>query len=444
VRQLNDPIAAVATPAGRGALAILRISGSDLTLIAEKLIGKLPRPRVATLFTITGVDNTTIDNAIVIYFRGPHSFTGEDVIEIQTHGGAVAIREVMRAASAAGARQASGGEFSERAFINGKIDLIQAEAIADLIESSTALTARLAQKSLAGHFSREVNSITEKLKSIHVQIEAIIDFPEDELPLVTLTALTTRSNEVALAIKGLVHKSKRGARVKGGLSIAIIGRPNVGKSTLLNTLAGEERAIVTSEPGTTRDILTVDLELDGLLVRLYDTAGLRESESDVEKEGIRRAKEKVEEADAIFFVVTTELDDLDEFVADLTIPVFKIRNKIDLDGLEVMLEPRTSGAYLQISAKHERGIDLIYAALADHFNIAGDPDNMILARDRHLTGLHAAAEALDFDHRELYQDSPELAAERIRLAVRALGTLTGEYTNEELLGEIFSTFCIGK
>lgn len=444
MRQINDPIAAVATPAGRGALAILRISGSDLTRIAEKLIGKLPCPRVATLLAVTGVDSTAIDNAVVIYFRGPHSFTGEDVIEIQTHGGAVTIREVMRAAIGAGARQARGGEFSERAFINGKIDLIQAEAIADLIESSTTLTARLAQQSLAGHFSREVNSITEKLKSIHVQVEATIDFPEDELPLVTLIDLSTRSNDVALAIKGLVQKSERGARVKGGINIAIIGRPNVGKSTLLNTLAGEDRAIVTSEPGTTRDILTVDIELDGLLVRLYDTAGLRESESDVEKEGVRRAKEKVEEADAVFFVVTSEMDDLEEFVANLTIPVFKIRNKIDLDGLEVMLEPRTLGAYLQISAKHDRGVDLIYTALADHFNIVGEPDNMILARERHLTGLHAAAEALDFNHRELYQDSPELGAERLRLAVRALGSLTGEYTNEDLLGEIFSTFCIGK
>tara|TARA_B100001123_G_scaffold450945_1_gene625360 strand:+ start:1403 stop:2737 length:1335 start_codon:yes stop_codon:yes gene_type:complete len=444
VRQLNDPIAAVATPAGRGALAILRISGSDLKRIAKNLFGKLPRPRVATLLTITGVDKAAIDNAVVIYFRGPHSFTGEDVIEIQTHGGAVAIREVMRAACAAGARQARGGEFSERAFINGKIDLIQAEAIADLIESSTTLTAGLAQKSLAGHFSRQVNSIIEKLKSIHVVIEAMIDFPEDEIPLVTSTDLATRSNEVGLAIKRLIHKSERGARVKDGLSIAIIGRPNVGKSTLLNVLSGEDRAIVTREPGTTRDILTVDIELDGLLVRLYDTAGLRETESDVEKEGVRRAKEKVCEADAIFFVVTSEMDDLDEYVGDLTIPVFKIRNKIDLDGLEVMLEPLASGAYLQISAKQERGIDLIYTALADYFNIVGEPDNMILARERHITELNAAAEALDFNHRELYQCSPELGAERIRVAMRALGTLTGKYTNEELLGEIFSTFCIGK
>lgn len=442
--QVHDPIAAVATPAGRGALAMLRISGSDLSRIATRLIGKLPAPRIATYRSVTGVDKEAIDNAIVIYFRGPHSFTGEDVLEIQTHGGTVVIQEVMRAAIAAGARPALGGEFSERAFLNGKMDLIQAEAVADLIESSTVLAARLAHNSLSGRFSREVNSITEKLKSIHIQLEAIIDFPDEALPPIALMDLTTRSSEVAAHIKRLVLQSERGARIKAGLNIAIVGRPNVGKSTLLNVLAGEERAIVTSEAGTTRDVLTIDVELGGLLVTFHDTAGLRDAENTIEKEGVRRAKQKIEEADAVFFVVTSENDELDEFVADLAIPVFKIRNKIDLDNLDVMLEPRPTGAYLQISAKHEQGIDLLHAALGDYFNIAGDSDNIILARERHLICLHAAEEALDFNHRELFQSAPELGAEQLRLAMRALGSLTGEYTNEELLGDIFSTFCIGK
>ncbi len=442
--QSNDPIAAVATPAGRGALAILRISGHDLGHIATRLIGRLPDARNATYCRVIGIENETIDNAIVIYFRGPQSFTGEDVLEIQTHGGAVIIREVMRAAIAAGARQARPGEFSERAFLNGKLDLIQAEAVADLIESSTTLSARLAQNSLSGRFSQQVNSIVESLKSIHIQLEATIDFPDEELPPLVLSELTERTNEVAIELTRLIQQAEQGARIRAGLNIVIIGRPNVGKSTLLNVLAGEDRAIVTSEAGTTRDVLSIDVELGGLLATFHDTAGLRDTENAIEQEGVRRAKQKIEQADAALFVVTTDYDELNDYVADLTIPVFKIRNKIDLDALDVMLEPRPTGAYLQISAKHELGIDLLHTAVANYFNIDGDADNTFLARERHLVELLTAEEALAFGHRALFQASPELGAEQLRLAMRALGTLTGEYTNEDLLGDIFSTFCIGK
>ena len=442
--EVNDPIAAVATPAGRGALAMLRISGNDLSKIAAKLIGKLPAPRTATYRPITGTDNVTIDDGIVIYFKGPHSFTGEDVLELQTHGGNVVIREVMRAAIGAGARQALPGEFSERAFLNGKIDLIQAEAVADLIESSTVFAARLAHNSLTGRFSREVHTIAEKIRAIHIQLEANIDFPEEELPPLALLDLTQRTREAATKIKALIDQSERGARIKAGLNVVIAGRPNVGKSTLLNILAGEERAIVTSEAGTTRDVLSIDVELGGLLVTIHDTAGLREVENTIEREGVRRAKQKIEEADAVFHVVTSEKDELDEFIAGISVPVFKIRNKIDLDKLGVALKPLPTGAYLQISAKHEQGIDLLHKALSDHFKIDGDSDNTILARERHLIALHAAAAALDFAHSELFQASPELGAEQLRLAMRALESLTGEYTNEDLLGDIFSTFCVGK
>ena len=442
--QLNDPIAAVATPAGRGAVAMLRISGTDISQIANQVIGELPSPRMATYRPVIGVNKKPIDDAIVIYFASPRSFTGEDVLEIQTHGGTVVIREVLRAAIAAGARQAGAGEFTERAFLNGKMDLIQAEAVADLIECSTAHAARLAHNSLTGRFSRVVESINEKLKSIHVQLETVIDFPDEELSTLTLTDLTTRSAQLAAEISCLIHDSERGAKLMAGLNVAIVGQPNVGKSTLLNVLAGEERAIVTDEPGTTRDVLTIDVEIEGLLVRFHDTAGLREAENTIEKEGVRRAKQKIEQSDAVFFVVTADNDDLDDYIDTLDVPVFKIRNKIDLDHLDVLLENHAKGAYIQISAKHEQGIDLLSTALMDYFNIAGDSDNTILARERHLNGLHAAQEALDFDHRRLYHGAPELGAEQIRLAVRALSGLTGEYTNEDLLGDIFSTFCIGK
>lgn len=441
---LNDPIAAVATPPGRGAVAILRISGSNLTQITNKLIGDIPTPRLATFRKIIGTQKEIIDDAIVIYFEGPRSFTGEDVLEIQTHGGTVVIREALRAAIAAGARQADAGEFSERAFLNGKMDLIQAEAIADLIESSTTHAARLAHNSLSGEFSRKVNEITEKLKSIHVQIEAFIDFPEDELPAHTLQALTNRTKEIDEALTKLIVESERGAKIKAGLNIAIVGRPNVGKSTLLNVLAGDERAIVTDEPGTTRDVVTIDTEIGGLLVRFHDTAGLRDAENMIEKEGVRRAKQLIEQSDAIFHVVTTDADELNEFVGNLTVPVFKIRNKIDLDQLAVDLQENRNGARIQISAKHVQGIDLLHRALLNCFDIAGDANDTFLARERHLEGLNTAKDALDYDHIALYRNSPELAAEQLRQAVRALGSLTGAYSNEELLGDIFSTFCIGK
>ena len=441
---LNEPIAAVATPPGRGAIAMLRISGSDLSRIADQLLGKLPPPRVASYRPVYGADHEPIDEAIVIYFAAPKSFTGEDTLEIQTHGGDVVINDVLQAAITAGARHAAPGEFSERAFLNGKIDLIQAEAVADLIESSTSLAARLAHRSLAGHFSREVKAITKKLISFHVQLEATIDFPEENITAPALADMVARSLDVYQHLSRLLQEAQRGAKLNAGLNIAIVGRPNVGKSTLLNVLAHEERAIVTNIPGTTRDVLTVDINVRGLPVRFYDTAGLREAEDPIEIEGVQRAKQAIELSDAVFFLVVDKSDELEEFINGLAIPVFKIRNKIDLDHLGTFSEKRSNGAYIQISAKHEQGIELLHEAIIDHFNLAQDRDNMILARDRHLSGLSAARDALNFDHEQHYRDAPELGAEDLRRAVRALSALTGEYTSEELLGDIFSTFCIGK
>ncbi len=434
----------MATPPGRGAVAILRISGTDLSGIADQLLDKLPPPRVASYCSVYGTDHELIDEAIVIYFAAPKSFTGEDTLEIQTHGGDVVVNEVLHAAVVAGARHAAPGEFSERAFLNGKIDLIQAEAVADLIESSTSLAARLAHRSLAGHFSREVKAITKKLTSIHVQVEARIDFPEDNITAPGLKEMVDWSVDVYQHLSQLLEGAQRGAKLNAGLNIAIVGRPNVGKSTLLNVLAHEERAIVTNVPGTTRDVLTIDINVSGLLVTFHDTAGLRDTEDPIEIEGVQRAKKAIEQADAVFFLVVEESDGLEEYIDELQIPVFKIRNKIDLDHLAPLSEKRGNGAYIQISAKHEQGIELLREALIDHFNVAHDPDNIILARERHLSGLSAAREALNFNYEQLYRDAPELGAEELRRAVRALSALTGEYTSEELLGDIFSTFCIGK
>lgn len=442
--RLNDTIAAVATAAGRGAIGIVRISGVDLGAIATRLVGTLPPPRVVSNRTVRDAYGNAIDTAIVLYFAAPKSFTGEDVLEIQTHGGNVVTRDVLEAAYAAGARPAAAGEFSERAFLNGKIDLIQAEAIADLIESATSRAARLARNSLAGRFSDEVVAIAEELKSIRVQLEGTIDFADEDMSPDSFEKLEQRSTAIGDQLLQLIAKAVHGVKLNNGLDIAIVGRPNVGKSTLLNALAGEDRAIVSDEPGTTRDVLSMDLEIGGVLVRIHDTAGLRDANNAVEREGVRRAKLTIDQSDAVFYVVTSQSDPLSDYVAGLTVPIFTIRNKIDLDSLSASVEPRPEGAYIQISARYGCGLDLLRTTLLDHFDLAGESDNTFLARDRHLNALRCALEALDFDHAQRYCDAPELGAERLRRAGYELGTLTGEYSSEDLLGDIFSTFCIGK
>jgi tRNA modification GTPase len=440
---LTEPIVAIATPPGRGAVGIIRLSGSDLQQVANQVIGSLPPPRVATLRGIRS-NNETIDHALVIYFQAPRSFTGEQVIEIQAHGGITLMQEVLKICVAAGARIARPGEFTERAFLNGKLDLIQAEAIADLIESTSMRAARLALNSLSGKFSREVNEISAELKNIRIQTEATIDFPEDDLPSNVIVELTSKLAAAAKTIERMLANADRGARLNSGVDIAIVGAPNVGKSTLLNVLAGDDKAIVTDVPGTTRDILSVDINLDGLAVRIHDTAGLRETSNVIEQEGVRRAKEKISQVDAILYIVDGEDDSLAPLVRRASVETFTIRNKIDLDGLLPRLEQKTDGPYIQLSAKRNLGIDLLRSALLNHFGLGADSENIVLARQRHLDALSRALDALSFDYASLCYDAPELSAERLRLACNALAELTGEYTSEDLLGDIFSTFCIGK
>jgi tRNA modification GTPase len=444
VAPLNGTIAAVATAAGLGAIGVVRISGVAVRAIANRLIGELPPPRVASFRAVHDPSGRAIDEAIVIYFAAPKSFTGEDVLEIQTHGGNIVTRDVLEAVLAAGARPAIAGEFSERAFLNGKINLIQAEAVADLIESASSRAARLALHSLTGQFSAAVAAVATQLNAIRVQLEAHLDFPEDDLPPRMVDDLAQRTVSVRDDLSRLLDRAARGAKLNSGVDIAIIGRPNVGKSTLLNLLAQEERAIVSDEPGTTRDVLSIDINVGGLAVRFHDTAGLREASNAIEEEGVRRAKQTIDRSDAVFHVVTEDPHALPELVGKLSIPVFTIRNKIDLDALPPLIEPRPDGAYLQISARYDRGIGLLRTALLEQFDLAGEADNAYLARERHLSSLRRARDALAFDHARLYGDAPELGAERLRTAGHALGTLTGEYTSEELLGDIFSTFCIGK
>lgn len=440
---LTEPIVACATATGRSAIGIIRLSGTDLQSIADRIIGGFPAPRVATLRTVRS-NEEVIDKALVIYFPAPNSFTGEETLEIHTHGGVVLMREVINACLEAGARDARPGEFTERAFLNGKLDLIQAESIADLIESTSVRAARLAINSLNGLFSRDVLELSDQIKNIRVQIEATIDFPEDELPVGVITQLSAQLRQVTNTLGQMLANAGRGARLNSGVDIAIVGAPNVGKSTLLNALTREDSAIVTDVPGTTRDVLSVDIEIDGLAVRLHDTAGLRETTDPIEQEGVRRAKQKLSQVDAIIHIVDAQNESSDPLVQQASAPTFTVRNKIDLYGIPPKLEHSADGVCIQMSAKQNLGIDLLQRALLDHFGLASDGENIVLARQRHIHALSKAMDALTFDHEQLCAHTPELSAERLRLACNALAELTGQYTSEDLLGDIFSTFCIGK
>jgi len=440
----DDTIAAIATAPGRGAVGIVRVSGPGVRTIAHHIIGELPTPRTAAYRTVRNLSSDTIDHAIAIYYPAPRSFTGEDVLEIHTHGGRVVTREVLHCIVDSGARVALPGEFSKRAFLNGKIDLLQAEAIADLIDSNSTRAARLAQQSLSGAFSQRIIDIDGDLKYVRVHIEANIDFPEDDIPSETIRALVSRTASVRKKLTHLLSDAQNGARLNRGIDVAIVGKPNVGKSTLLNQLAREDRAIVDPRPGTTRDVLSVDIEFAGLVVRIHDTAGIRESDDPIEREGVRRARERIGAADALFHVYTDDDDDTVTHGVDDAVPVFNIRNKIDLLGLPASLTTQGNVSQVDLSARSGEGVDLLERAVLERFHLDGDHDSIVLARDRHLTALKAACSALDFDAVRLFSEAPELAAEQLRVAGYELGRLLGEFTSEDLLGEIFSSFCIGK
>jgi len=442
--RVADTIAAIATAPGQGAVGIVRISGPHVPAIARQLVAGVPAPRYARYGTVTDPLGRAIDDAVVIYFAAPASFTGEDILEIQTHGGNVVTRDVLNAALAAGARAALPGEFTQRAFLNGKIDLIQAEAIADLITSTSSRAARLAHQSLSGDFSALVSRLNDTLKAVRVHLEASIDFPDEGISPAGLTALVEQTASVRAQINALLATARTGARLNSGIDIAIVGEPNVGKSTLLNRLAGSERAIVHATPGTTRDVLTVELDIGGLCARVHDTAGIRDTENPIEREGVRRARQQIADADAVLHVFTQD-NASQALFGELSVPVFAVRNKIDLSGEQPSVEVDGNRYQLAVSAKMDIGIDLLREAVLDAFELSGDAaDSVVLARERHLAALAEAAAALQFDHASLYEHSPELGAEELRLAGDALTRLTGEFTSEDLLGEIFSTFCLGK
>ncbi|HUR42079.1 MAG TPA: tRNA uridine-5-carboxymethylaminomethyl(34) synthesis GTPase MnmE [Verrucomicrobiae bacterium] len=451
---MSDTIAAVATAPGRGAVGIVRLSGPRAFEIIERMCGPATAARQAALRTLGDGHGSALDQGLVLRFPGPHSFTGEDVAEMQGHGGPVVLDALLRATCALGARVARPGEFSERAFLNGRIDLAQAEAVADLIAASTDQAARAAQRSLSGEFSRRVTSLVEQLMQLRVHVEGALDFSDEDVDWLADAGLASRLAGLRTGLDALLADAAQGRRLREGITVALAGQPNVGKSTLLNALAGTDAAIVTDIPGTTRDLLRENVNLDGLPVTLVDTAGLRESADPVERIGVERAWQAMAQAELVLFLVddragVTASDK--QLLAKLpkSAEVLILRNKSDLAPQPPSIPSSHEAAYrgteLQISAKHGAGLDLLKQAIRHAAGLEARNESLFSARTRHVDALrrareHAAAAAARLAERA----HAELAAEDLRLAQDALGEITGAVRTDDLLGRIFSQFCIGK
>ena len=445
-RDGGDTIAAVATPAGRGAVGIIRLSGSGAFAIAEALSGPLPRPRCAGLRRLLDADGEVLDEALVLAFPGPASFTGEDMIELQGHGGPAVLGLVMDRVLQLGARPARPGEFSERAFVNGRMDLAQAEAVADLIAASSRRAAQSAVRSLRGEFSRRVEALVEQLTQLRAHLEADFDFSDDDLDPFEGQRLHAGLQRVAGDLDEVLIAARQGERLSNGYTVVLAGAPNVGKSSLLNRLADSEVAIVTPIPGTTRDLLRAEIELDGIGVEILDTAGLRETDDPIEREGVRRALQAMAEADLLVRVYDDRHPEQTaampaEAVREGT-PSLAVYNKVDLSAGST--GRRDAGAY-GVSALSGAGIAELRTALIDALGYHPGAESPFLARARHVAALTSARGSIAAAQQlAAAGEGAELIAEELRTAQNLLGEITGRVTNEDLLGVIFSTFCIGK
>lgn len=439
-----DTIAAVATAPGRGGIGIVRLSGPRARAIAETVSHRSLTPRLATYGHFKAVDGTIIDSGIVLFFPSPASFTGEDVVELQGHGGPVILNTVLNRCLALGARQARPGEFSERAFLNDKLDLVQAEAIADLIDAQTQTAARQAQASLQGEFSRAVNDLSERLLALRIYVEAAIDFPDEEIDFLAEGSVTKQLANLCSETQNLYENAHRGAIIRSGATVVLAGKPNAGKSSLINRMAGNAIAIVTDIPGTTRDIVREHVEIGGVALRLTDTAGLRTTVDTIEAEGVRRAQQAIASADLTLHII----DDTDNEPTDpikTTGLVIRVFNKIDISGRESGLLHDGQHPAVAISTKTDAGYAEFENLLLTTLGVQGGEETQFSARERHLVALNNTLTTLTTALRQFEATGAgELLAEDLRLANEQLGEITGKVTTEQLLGEIFSSFCIGK
>jgi tRNA modification GTPase len=446
----SDTIAAVATPLGHGGIGVVRISGPLCRQVAKRIAGRVPPPRYAAFCRFRNRDGETIDQGLVLYFPGPYSFTGEDVLELHGHGGPVVMDWLLGCVLQEGVRLARPGEFSERAFLNNKIDLAQAEAIADLIASTSEKAARSALRSLQGEFSAQIYILRDQLIELRCLAEAAIDFSDEDIDFIKQGAIAERLGEIKATLQEIYRSARQGALLREGISVVLAGQPNVGKSSLHNRLAGYEAAIVTAVPGTTRDLLREHISIDGLLIRLSDTAGLHDSRDIIEREGMRRTREELAGADHVLLVVDAQVGLSEQEQAILgALPTNTthtvVLNKIDLSHASAGREEGSAGVTLRVSARTGAGMDLLQQRLKECAGFDGKSEGCFSARQRHLDALQQANTAIT-SAREMLKEGAgeEILAEELRQAQYALGAITGEYSADDLLGEIFATFCIGK
>ncbi|MBI5278954.1 MAG: tRNA uridine-5-carboxymethylaminomethyl(34) synthesis GTPase MnmE [Burkholderiales bacterium] len=460
LERLDQPIAAIATAPGRGAVGIVRVSAKDVRPIIEAVCGRALEPREATYLPFKAADGNAIDQGLAIHFPAPHSYTGEDVLELQAHGGPVVLQLLLARCLEAGAainlRVAEPGEFTRRAFLNDKLDLAQAEAVADLIDASTEAAARSASRSLAGEFSHEVHTLRDGLVHLRMLVEATLDFPEEEIDFLQKADAAGQLARLQEQLARVLQRAQQGALLREGIKVVIAGQPNAGKSSLLNALAGAELAIVTPIPGTTRDVVSQTIQIEGVPLHVIDTAGLREGGDVVERIGIERAWDQIEGADAIVFLHDlTRADEMEYVQADERIardladrlpgqvPVVDVWNKVDV----IPAKAGTQGALsLDLSAKTGQGIDTLRQRLLEIAGWQASPEGVFIARERHVQALRRAGGHLQAAEEllALQAEALDLLAEELRLAQNALNEITGEFGADDLLGVIFSRFCIGK
>ena len=442
-----DTIAAIATAQGQAGVGVVRVSGARLESFAAQLLGRLPEPRHAMRATFGDASGAAIDDGIALYFPAPHSYTAEDVLELQGHGGPVVLQMLLRRCFELGARLAEPGEFTRRAFLNDKLDLAQAEAVADLIEAATETAARCAVRSLQGEFSAAIRNLVDQLIELRALVEATLDFPEEEIDPLERADARGRLERLRTALADTLERAKQGSLLRTGLHVVLAGQPNVGKSSLLNRLAGADLAIVTAIPGTTRDAVREAIQIEGVPLHLVDTAGLRETADEVERLGIARTWSEIERADLLVLIVdaragVTAADEAIVARLPARLPRVVVHNKSDLSGDAPRVGAHREATTVHLSAKTGAGVELLQAHLLERAGWRPAEESPFIARERHLVCLRRAAEHLEAAAQQA--SAAELLAEELRLAQDQLNAITGEFTADDLLGQIFSRFCIGK